>query len=221
MRVEARDLQLKVAYPSLAEQKGAGDLLAAFGLFILSMWRDDFERRGVGRGDGKHFRNGEGPCGKCGSQRGGDGAGGEHGDRIRRNRDAAGYYTLPVLPVGHYELDVGAMGFRDYERRGSALDTNAALTIDCSLEDGRRSSETVSVTDNALHVETVSTQMGEVISGRQMTSVPLNGRSFTDLLSLQPGVAPDDFDQVRRTVQDVGATILESIGNAQSRAQFR
>jgi hypothetical protein len=69
----------------------------------------------------------------------------------------------------------------------------------------------VSVSDNTLHVETVSTQLGEVISGRQMTAVPLNGRSFTDLLSLQPGVAPETSIS-SSTVQDVGATILDPSG---------
>ena len=71
--------------------------------------------------------------------------------------------------------------------------------------------QTVSVTDNTLHVETTSTQMGQVISGRQMTAVPLNGRSYTDLLSLQPGVAPAT-SITSDTVQDVGATILDPSG---------
>ena len=42
----------------------------------------------------------------------------------------------------------------------------------------------------ALHVDTESTQMGEVITGKEMTDVPLVSRSYTDLLTLQPGVAP-------------------------------
>jgi len=104
--------------------------------------------------------------------------------------NAGGYYTLPVLPVGRYDLDVRAAGFETCERQDVTLDTDAALRIDCTLKIGEIS-ETVSVTDNALHVETVSTQSGEVIGSREMTSVPLNGRSFTDLLALQPGVAPE------------------------------
>ncbi|MGH9562837.1 MAG: TonB-dependent receptor, partial [Terracidiphilus sp.] len=63
-----------------------------------------------------------------------------------------------------------------------------------------------------LHIETISTQMGEVISGRQITAVPLNGRSFTDLLSLQPGVAPAT-SITSSTVQDVGATVLNPSGD--------
>jgi hypothetical protein len=124
--------------------------------------------------------------------------------------NTGGYFTLPVLPVGRYQLDVKAAGFETYERKDIVLDTDAALTLDCPLVIGEIS-QTVSVTDDALHVETISTQSGEVISGRQMTAVPLNGRSFTDLLSLQPGVAPTTSIS-SATVQDVGATILDPSG---------
>ena len=84
------------------------------------------------------------------------------------------------------------------------LDADAALTLDCQLEVGAIS-QTVSVTDNTLHVETVSTQSGEVITGREMAAAPLNGRSFTDLLALEPGVAPSTTIGAA-TVEDVGAT---------------
>ena len=103
--------------------------------------------------------------------------------------DSRGLYSFPVLPVGHYDLQVQANGFSGYQRTGVVLDTNAALTLDASLQVGGVA-QTVSVVDNTLHVETTSTQLGQVITGRQMTAVPLDGRSYTDLLSLQPGVAP-------------------------------
>ena len=124
--------------------------------------------------------------------------------------DSKGYYTLPVLPVGRYALDVQVSGFRTYQRKDIVLDTNAALTLNAVLQVGS-ATETVSVRDDALHVETISTQMGEVITGRQMTAVPLDGRSYTDLLSLQPGVAPST-SITNTTVQDVGATILNPSG---------
>jgi hypothetical protein len=124
--------------------------------------------------------------------------------------DSKGYYAFPVLPVGHYELDVDASGFQGYVRKAITLDTNAALTLDASLVVGSVS-QNVTVTDNTLHVETASTQLGQVITGRQMTSVPLNGRSYTDLLSLQPGVVPQTAI-TDMTVQDVGATILNPSG---------
>jgi hypothetical protein len=121
-----------------------------------------------------------------------------------------GYYTFPVLPVGQYEFDIQAAGFSGYQRNNVALDTNAAITLDVPLEVGSVA-QTVSVTDNSLHVETASTQLGQVITGRQVTAVPLNGRSYTDLLSLQPGVAPQTTIG-STTVQDVGATVLNPSG---------
>jgi Carboxypeptidase regulatory-like domain/TonB dependent receptor len=124
--------------------------------------------------------------------------------------DSKGYYTFPVVPVGHYELTVEASGFRGYQRKDIVLDTNAALTLDVPLEVGSVG-ETVTVRDNTLHVETTSTQMGQVITGRQMTAVPLDYRGYTDLLSLQPGVAPST-SITADTVQDVGATILNPSG---------
>ena len=128
----------------------------------------------------------------------------------RTQTDDKGYYTLPVLPVGRYDLELQAPGFRAYWRKGIGLDTNAALTLDAALEVGSES-ETVSVNDNALHVETIETQIGQVITGRQMEAVPLDGRSFTDLLSLQAGVAPAS-SITSSTVQDVGATTLSPSG---------
>jgi hypothetical protein len=125
--------------------------------------------------------------------------------------DGNGYYTLPVLPVGHYELEVEAPGFRTSQRKGIVLDTNAALRLDMALAVGSID-QTVSVNDDALHVETTSTQLGQVISSRQMTAVPLNGRSYTDLLSLQAGVAPAT-SITSTTVQDVGATVLNPSGD--------
>jgi hypothetical protein len=124
--------------------------------------------------------------------------------------DNKGVYTFPVLPVGHYELQVQAPGFSGYQRTGIVLDTNASLTLDASLQVGGVA-QTVSVIDNTLHVETTSTQLGQVITARQMTSVPLDGRSYTDLLSLQPGVAPQT-SITSTTVQDVGATVLNVSG---------
>ena len=128
----------------------------------------------------------------------------------RTQTDNRGSYTLPVLPVGRYELLVEASGFGAYRRSDIVLDTSAVLIIDVVLQPGTVR-QTVTVSDNPLHIETASTQMGQVIGSRQMTAVPLNGRSYTDLLSLQPGVAPSSAIS-SSTVQDVGATILNPSG---------
>src|SRR5579864_7923205 len=107
--------------------------------------------------------------------------------------DAKGFYSLPVLAVGTYDLQVSQIGFKSYTRTGLVIDANSALRADAALSVGTIN-EKVEVSTEAAHVETESTQMGEVISGKTMTAVPLNGRAFTDLLALQPGVSPYNSD---------------------------
>ena len=125
--------------------------------------------------------------------------------------DEKGFYSFPNLPVGHYDLEVAGTAFRPYQRTGIVIDANSALMVDVVLEVGDRK-DVVTVAENEMQVETTSTQMGEVISGTQMTTVPLNGRSFTDLLALQPGVAPVTTI-TSETVQDVGASALSPSGD--------
>ena len=125
--------------------------------------------------------------------------------------DGRGYYRLPVLPVGKYTLMVKAPGFADYQRTGIVLNTDDALAIDVPLSIASQTNS-ITVTDTAAHLDPDNTTLGEVISGRQMTAVPLNGRSFTDLLSLQAGVAPQT-SVTSQTVQDVGATQLSPSGS--------
>jgi hypothetical protein len=103
--------------------------------------------------------------------------------------NAAGFYSFPVLPLGNYEVRVQAKGFEEYLKTGLVINVNSALRVDTSLKVGAVS-QTVSVSATAANVETSSTQMGDVIGATKMTSLPLNGRSYTDLLNLQPGVAP-------------------------------
>ena len=67
------------------------------------------------------------------------------------------------------------------------------------------------VASDSVHAETSETQMGEVISGRKMAAVPLNGRSYTDLLALQPGVVPTT-SLTSNTQQDVGVSALSPSG---------
>lgn len=103
--------------------------------------------------------------------------------------NAQGFYNFPALPTGKYEVSIKAAGFQEYRQTGLVLDVNTALRIDATMKVGAVTQE-VSVTSTAVHVETTNTQMGEVIGTVKMTTLPLNGRSYTDLLALQPGVVP-------------------------------
>jgi hypothetical protein len=105
-----------------------------------------------------------------------------------------GAYTLTNLPVGRYEIEIIRDGFKPYKRTGLVIDVNASLREDIALTMGEQSEEVV-VSDTAVHVETESSQMGDVVTGAQITAVALNGRSFTDLLALQPGIVPMSTQQ--------------------------
>ena len=103
--------------------------------------------------------------------------------------NANGFYNFTALPVGRYEIEVIREGFEPYKRTGLVVDVNSQLRADITLSMGGQSEEVI-VSATSVQVETQSTQMGDVVTGPVMTGVALNGRSFTDLLSLQPGIVP-------------------------------
>src|SRR5215471_9818583 len=103
--------------------------------------------------------------------------------------DSRGFYSLPSLPVGTYSVEVTMSGFKTFTKSGLVIDANSALRADATLQLGA-ASEKIEVSTDTVHVETESTQMGDVITGKSMTAVPLDGRAYTDLLALQPGVSP-------------------------------
>jgi len=104
--------------------------------------------------------------------------------------DRQGVYTFPQLAVAHYDLMVAAAGFGSQRKADVGVDTDSALRIDITMQMGSQS-ESVTVTGTtAAQVETSTTQLGEVVTAATMTALPLNGRSYTDLLAIQPGVAP-------------------------------
>jgi len=105
--------------------------------------------------------------------------------------DAEGFYSFPNLPVGRYELTIEAVGFKTQTKTGLRVDADAAVRVDADLQLGEQS-DTVTVSSGAseIQVDTVATHLGEVVEQTQITSLPLNGRSYTDLLAIQPGVSP-------------------------------
>lgn len=104
--------------------------------------------------------------------------------------NAQGLFTFPNLPVAHYDLSISATGFTSQRRTNLNVDTDSAVRVDTTLALGDRSDTVTVTTDTGVQVETSSTHLGEVVSGEQMTALPLNGRSYTDLLAIQPGVSP-------------------------------
>jgi len=100
-----------------------------------------------------------------------------------------GSYRLLALPAGTYKVTATAAGFQQFVTTGIDVKVNDQLRIDITLEVGSVQ-QAVEVTANAVQVETASTQLGDVIESKKMLALPLNGRSYLDLLGLQAGVAP-------------------------------
>jgi hypothetical protein len=100
-----------------------------------------------------------------------------------------GSYRFLALPVGNYTVNVTFAGFQQFNATDIVLKVNDELRIDIALRVGNVKEE-ISIASDALQVETESTQLGDVIDSKKMMALPLNGRSYLDLLGLQAGVAP-------------------------------
>ena len=102
---------------------------------------------------------------------------------------ADGSFHFLALPAGNYKVIATAPGFRPYTGTDITVQVNDQLHLDITLDVGAVS-EHVDVAADVARVETESTQLGDVIDSKKMLALPLNGRSYLDLLGLQAGVAP-------------------------------
>ena len=126
-----------------------------------------------------------------------------------------GEYRLLALPPGQYKLTATAPGFETFITQGINLQINDQLHVDVALQVGAVK-EAVTVEANSVQVETDSTQLGQVIGTKQILSLPLNGRSFLDLLGLQAGVAPANSGSIQ---QDRPVSGILSSGNVSVNGQ--
>jgi hypothetical protein len=112
-----------------------------------------------------------------------------NGTKQNATTNGQGQYSFPVVPVGRYELEVRSPGFQPYKKVGVLIDVNSALQIDATLQIGQNA-QTVEVNDSVVTIQMSDTEIGETISSQHVAEVPLNGRSYTDLLATQAGVSP-------------------------------
>jgi hypothetical protein len=99
---------------------------------------------------------------------------------------ATGEYTVNALPIGKYHIEVAETGFKTAHADFS-LDVSQVLEISLKLETGSATT-VVDVTGEVPLVATSTSSTGEVIQGRQVVELPLNGRNFTSLALMTPGV---------------------------------
>jgi hypothetical protein len=103
--------------------------------------------------------------------------------------DRNGSYVLLELPVGHYTLKVAAKGFQEYVQQGITLNVNETASVAPRLAVGSEK-EQILVSADAELIEPTVTSMGKVVQQRELEDLPLNGRDFSQLGLLQPGVVP-------------------------------
>src|SRR5713101_3775533 len=108
-----------------------------------------------------------------------------------------GAFRILALPAGIYKLTATAAGFRTFTETNIEVKVNDQLRYDVTLNVGSVK-EIVSIVANAVQVQTESTQLGDVIDSKKMLALPLNGRSFVDLLGLQAGVAPGTAETIQQ-----------------------
>jgi hypothetical protein len=103
--------------------------------------------------------------------------------------NAAGEYVAAGLPPGLYDITARAAGFRNYQATGVVLRVAQNARIDVTLQVGNAHDE-VTVRGEALaQVDTESSQLGGTITGKELVQLQLNGRNFTQLITLVPGVS--------------------------------
>src|SRR5216683_3451641 len=121
----------------------------------------------------------------------------ETGLSRRAQTDASGSFEFLSVPVGeNYSLQAEAPGFQTSVQTGIKLLVNQKYRADFKLVVGAVS-QTIEVSSSTTQVDTTSTQLGDVIENRKLTGIPLNGRSYIDLMGLQAGVIPVSFDSTQ------------------------
>ena len=106
---------------------------------------------------------------------------------VKEQSKSNGEFQFLHLPAGSYDITVSKAGFQAFTAKGAVLSLNQVYRITASLQVGNIS-QSVEVQADEAQVEVSTTQLGTVIDSRQIVDLPLNGRDWTQLEQLSPGV---------------------------------
>ena len=106
----------------------------------------------------------------------------------------AGLYSFPLLPVGVYSITVTQKGFSSAKRSEIKLNVDQVLRVDIDLAVGA-TTETITVKAAAAAIDSETSAIGQMVSQRQVTELPLNGRNFLQLLFLGAGAVETSGEQ--------------------------
>jgi len=112
--------------------------------------------------------------------------------------DSKGFYAVTDLPVGNYSVTAEQKSFNKETKTGYHIDPDARVSVNFTLKPGAVTT-TVEVTASGETVNTTSGEISHVIDSQQVQSLPLNGRNYGQLVTLMPGVAVTDEDEMAVT----------------------
>ena len=102
--------------------------------------------------------------------------------------NASGNYTLTNVPIGEYEITASLSGFKSIVQKGVHLDADITAAVNIQLQIGA-SQESITVSAAPPPLQTDSGELSNLVTGAQVSELSLNGRNFSQFLSLSPGVA--------------------------------
>jgi hypothetical protein len=132
----------------------------------------------------------------------------------------SGLYVFVSVPPGEYALKVSKDGFTT-ATQGLHVLVDQASTQDVTLRVGS-TQESVTVEASAVNLETANATLGTVIESKQVLDLPLNGRNFTQLLALTPGVAPVSVAQNSGGAQaaPLGSFVFPAVSGQSNRSNY-
>ena len=141
---------------------------------------------------------------------------------MRTETNESGVYVILNILPGQYTLEVSKAGFRTSKLSPFTLAVNQTATLDLNLEVGAVE-QSVNVEAVGAEVQSSTAEIGAVVAKQQVVDLPLNGRNFTQLLSLTPGVAPVSVSQNTGSGfahPGIGAFIFPSINGQTNRSNL-